>query len=153
MSEVFSYSQKIFRDIYGLRNILAHEIWMSCDDYAFKTLFSKIEEEERKLKIAGRIKFDRDSKSIDAYNAIVRYIGKIKVIGVDDLKRAIEDINLCEWMLMTVNQVLGEDDPQKRDDLRRSFLVFGGTSHLFSESQKGLTKVEVLTSKKSSIFR
>lgn len=153
LSKVFSYSQAIFRDVYGLRNVLAHEVWMSCEDYRFKTLFSKIEEEERILKITGRLKFDESSTSREVYHAIVRYISKIKVISCENLESALRDIYLCEWMLMTINHILEEDDPKKKSDLKRAFLTFGGTSHLFTKDQGALTKVDVRSSKETRITR
>lgn len=153
LSKVFSYSQAIFREIYGLRNVLAHEIWMSCDDYMYKVLFSKIEEEERVLKISGRLRFDEKSTSREAFDAIVRYIGKIKIISCDHLECAIRDIDLCEWILMTINHILEESDPKKKNDLKMAFLTFNGTSHLFEKDRGDFTKIEVRTSKKTVINR
>ncbi len=153
LSEVFSHSQTIFREIYELRCVLAHEVWMSCDDYSFKVLFSQIDEEARLSKVGGRLKHDETSTSREVFDAIVRYISKIKLVGCEDLESAIRDISLCEWMLMVINQILEEEDPQKRDDLRMAFHTFGGTSHLFTQSRSAMPEVEVHSSKKHSINR
>lgn len=153
LSAVFSYTQNIFRDIYDLRNVLAHEIWMSCDDYNFKVLFSSIDEQARYLKIVGKLKHDESTNSRDVHNAIIRYIEKIKIIGCEDLKSAIEDIRLCEWILMTINQILEEVDPQKRDDLKMAFLTFRRTSHLFAEAPSSPPKIEVRSTKEHRIHR
>jgi len=146
LSSVFDYSRVIFRDIYDLRCVLAHENWMSCDDYAFEVLFSRIDEEARLLKATARLMHHEESTSREVFNAILRYIRKIKFIGCDDLRRAVQDLSLCEWILMTISHTLTEKDPSKREELRKSFLLFRGTSHIFGEDNKGSPEpIEVRT--------
>ena len=153
LSKVFSYSQQMFREIYDLRNVLAHEIWMTCDEYRATVLFSKIEEEARLLKASGRLQHDAASNSQEVFDAIVRYICKIKTINSDNLGDAVKDVSLCEWMLMTINHVLEENDPEKKNTLKSAFLTFSGTSHLFNEAQRKSSVIQLCTSKKSRIDR
>lgn len=153
LSTVFSHAQKIFEKIYELRNVLAHEVWMSCDEYRFKVLFSSLKEEERLQKTISRLRYDERSTSREVSDAITRYIGKTKVIGCEDLERAIRDIKLCEWILMTINHIHEEEDSKKKSDLKMTFLTFRGTSHLFKEARRDFSKIHVHTSNKHRITR
>lgn len=128
---VFDYARSLFRDLYELRNILSHEVWASSDAHNGAVLFSSLDEEARLLMVSGRIWHAEEATSQEVYDGMVRYIRSVKVITCDNLRSALSDADLCAWILMHIGTVLNEPDPTPRQEARRLFLHFGGTSHLF----------------------
>ena len=47
VATVFRFAQDLFSEIYDLRNVLAHEIWMSSKDFEQAVLFSDLQEDAR----------------------------------------------------------------------------------------------------------
>ena len=152
VSKVFDYAKNLFTDIYALRNILAHEQWMLSEEYEESVLFSQISEEARLLMASGKILHKEGTTSKELYDATIRYIRSIKVITCLDLHNANKDADLCGWILMTIAHIIDEKDISKKDALRRSFLVFKGTSHLFDPISHTSETVNVQISKNKTIL-
>ena len=151
ISTVFNYARELFLEIYELRNVLAHENWMSSEDFENVVLFSKLNEEAKLSMAKGKVWHDKKARSQDVYNASIRYIRNVKIISVDNLKKALEDVNLCAWILMQISIVLNQSDPIKKVEMRKAFLVFKGTSHLFDADVWTTGKVDVTSSQGRSI--
>jgi hypothetical protein len=151
ISSVFDFARTLFLEIYELRNVLAHEDWRSSDAFNDVILFSSLDEEARLMLASGRLLHDDDTTPQQIYDATVRYIESVKIVSVADLKTALEDANLCSWILMQVSHVLNESDPAKKDKLREAFFVFRGTSHLFDVVTPSSGKVDVQSSRKKTI--
>jgi len=152
ISTVFDYSRKLFLELYDLRNVLAHEDWMTSEDFQDVVLFSKLSEQAKLNMASGKLLHEEDTTPRDTYDAIVRYIQSIKIVSVVDLHNALKDAEICAWILMQIGFVLEQSDPVKKLEMRRSFLVFKGTSHLFDENMASSGKVNV-TSLKSKTIR
>lgn len=131
VSSVFEYARLLFRDLYELRNVLSHEVWASGDAYGDAIIFSTLDEEARLLMVSGRIWHAADATPQEVFDATVRYIRSVKIVGSADLHAAMRDADLCSWILMHVGNLLNEKDDAKKEDARRLFLHFQGTSHLF----------------------
>ncbi|RZT94666.1 hypothetical protein EV681_3087 [Advenella incenata] len=129
---VFDYARLLFRDLYELRNILSHEVWASSDDYGDAVLFSCLDEEARLLMVSGRIWHTKNATSHEVFDAMVRYIRKVKIVAIADLHAAMGDANLCSWILMHIGNVLNEQDATRQAEARQFFLHYKGTSHLFA---------------------
>lgn len=130
---VFDYARLLFRDLYELRNILSHEIWAYSDDYADAIIFSGLDEEARLLMTSGKVWHVESLIPKEVFDATVRYIRSVKIVTCHDLQAAMGDADLCSWILMNIGFVLNEQDPQKKEEARRAFLHFKGTSHLFPD--------------------
>ncbi|RAN36400.1 hypothetical protein [Hyphomonas pacifica] len=148
---VFNYSRALFLEIYDLRNVLAHEVWMSSKAFEGAVLCSRLNEEARLMMASGRVYHDEETKSHQVYDAIIRYIENIKIIAVEDLKNALKDADLCAWILMQISHVLNEQDIEKMEQMRRAFTVFKGTSHLFSADNRSSEKIVVRSLRKKEI--
>lgn len=132
VSAVFEYARALFRDLYELRNVLSHEVWASSDVHSGTVLFSSLDEEARLLMVSGRIWHAEEATAQETYDGMVRYIRSVKVITCEHLRAALSDADLCAWILMHVGTVLNEPDPVRREEARRLFFHFRGTSHLFA---------------------
>lgn len=149
--KVFEHAKFLFGRIYEIRNVLAHEIWATSDEYPGSVIFSKLEEEARYLTPARILLHEGETSSEEIFNATIRLIRNLKVISVSDLINALKDANLCSWMLVQIQIVLEESDTSKRDELRRSFLIFKDTAHLFSEGASSGEPVKYNSSKSKTI--
>jgi hypothetical protein len=136
---IFSFSYEIFLPLYDLRNSLAHEIWLSSDEFKDRLLLSSLEEERRLGLVGEKLLSEQENSVRVVYESMVRYIGKIKIITLSDLRLAIKDIELCEWILLHLQGIIGEKDPGKREEALKAFKVFRGTAHIF-EANSGLPK-------------
>jgi len=141
----------LFKDIYELRNVLAHEVWASSDDYPGAVLFSRLQEEARLLIASERIVHDVETTAERTFNSIVRYIRNIKIISCEHLATAVKDIDLCNWSLMHIKNLLEEDDPERKSEARKLFFVFRGTSHLFGETNTTCQAAEFSASKNKTL--
>lgn len=150
-STVFDYAKILFEDIYDVRNVLAHENWMTSREFRGVVVFSSINEEARLMLASGRLAHGRETTPQEVYNATIRYISKIKKISCVNLQAAIRDANLCSWILMNIANVLGEKDVDKKTALRSTFRLFQGTSHLFAEHNRISGTITVQSSKRKSI--
>lgn len=151
--KVFEHAKILFGHIYGIRNVLAHEIWSTSDDFPGSVVFSSLEEEARHLKTASLLLHEKKTSPEEIFEANIRLIRKLKVVSVENLANAINDANLCSWALMVIRNILDESDKEKRDELRRGFLIFEGTSHLFSENALSADPVQYSSSKLKTIRR
>ncbi|WP_406870267.1 hypothetical protein ABEB22_10795 [Thioclava sp. 'Guangxiensis'] len=151
LGTVFEHSKTIFQDIYKLRNVLAHEKWMSSDQFSGMVLFSKLEEEARLLLEGGKIFYVNEAKAKDTHEAITRYIKKVKLVTCEDLRKAISSAELSRWIMMQISLVLNEKDPSKKQNLRDAFLVFKQTSKLFDDLSTDVDAIQVTGSKRKSI--
>jgi len=151
VSSVFNYSQSLFLEIYELRNILAHEHWISSDEYKDAVLFAKLDEEARLMTASGRLYHKDDTTPQEIYDATIRYIRSLKVVSSTHLQNALKDAELCSWALMQISMVIDEQDPIKKEEVRKAFLVFKGTSHLFDESKRISKTVRTQSSKQKKI--
>lgn len=148
---VFNYARLLFWDLYEFRNVLAHEIWASSDVYADAVLFSSLDEEAKLLMASGRLFHAENATSQEVFDALIRYIRNVKIVTRADLSVAMGDANLCSWILMHVSNVLDERDPVKKDEARRLFLHFKGTSHLFEKTPPSVGTLRFNASKSKSI--
>ncbi|MEH6743097.1 hypothetical protein [Hyphomonas sp.] len=151
IATVFEYAQKLFRDIYELRCVLAHENWMSSDDFEGVVLFSELGEEARRLMISAKVEYNNDTTPKATFDGIMRYIQKIKVVSPVNLRKALQDTDLCSWILMTISHLLKEADENKKIALRETFSVFGGTAHLFEQENSKNKTVSVRSLRTNSI--
>ncbi len=151
LSKVFNYSRELFHEIYELRNVLTHENWMTSKDFENVVLFSKLDEEAKLSMVKGKFWHEKELTPRDVYNAMIRYIRNVKVISVSDLKRAMDDANLCAWTLKQMSLVLNETDPIKKTEMRKAFYVYKGTSHLFGQDIILTEKVDVASYKTKTI--
>lgn len=131
ISAVFEYARLLFRDIYELRNTLSHEVWASSDTYEGSVLFSSLDQEAKLLMVSGRIWHNEEATSQEAYDGMVQYIRSVKLVSLTGLEAAISDANLCSWILMHIGNILNEPNAERREDAKKLFLHFRGTSHLF----------------------
>ncbi len=151
ISLVFNYARRLFLDIYEIRNVLTHENWMSNEEYKDQVLFSRLDEEARLLFASGTILHKEDAASQDVYDAILRYIQSVKVVNCADLYAAVKDADLCAWILMHITNIIDEQDSNKKDEARKAFFVFKGTSHLFGEFEPTTETVTIQNSKSKMI--
>jgi hypothetical protein len=134
VSSVFDYARLLFLDLYELRNILSHEVWASSDAYDDAIIFSNLDEEARLLMVSGRIWHAENATPQEVFDATVRYIRSVKIVASTDLHAAMGDANLCSWILMHIGNVLGEQDAKRKEEARRLFIQYKGTSHLFADT-------------------
>lgn len=151
ISAVFNYARELFVEIYKLRNVLAHENWMSSEDFNDAVLFSKLDEQAKLSMASGKFWHQDQTTPEDVYNATIRYIRNVKIVSIADLRNALKDVNLCSWILMQISFVLGQADPAKKEEMRRAFLVSKGTSHLFDADIISSGKVDVKSSRGKTI--
>lgn len=151
VSTVFNYSRQLFQDLYDLRNTLAHEIWSSSPEYRGSLLFSSLDEEARLLMTSGRILHTEGATPLEVYNSTIRYIRSVKIVSCSDLHAALKDADLCAWILMHIGNVLDEQDPAQKEEARRAFFVFKGTSHLFDGVTPTLETVRFQSSRSKNI--
>lgn len=124
---------------------------MSSKAFEGAVLCSRLNEEARLMMASGRVYHDEETKSHQVYDAIIRYIENIKIIAVEDLKNALKDADLCAWILMQISHVLNEQDIDKKEQMRRAFTVFKGTSHLFAADNRSSEKIVVRSLRKKEI--
>ena len=153
INTVFNYSRDLFKEIYDLRNILAHEKWMSSNEFKSVVLFSELNENARLMMASERVVHEDKMSAEEAYEATIRYIQSIKIISVEGLNKAKRDYDICSWMLMTISQYMGETSPEKRRELIDTFHVFKGTSHLFDTSMPPSKVISVQNRKTKTIRR
>ena len=151
IAKVFDFSRIMFGEMYELRNVLADEVWSSSEEYPDAVLFSGLDENSRLLMASGKLWHKEDCDPIEVFKANVRFINSVKVVKKDHLHLAVRDMDICNWALMHILNVLNEDDPQRRDEARRAFLVFRGTSHLFDNLPAQLEPVEFSASRRKEI--
>lgn len=151
ISLVFNYARQLFLDIYEIRNVLTHEDWMSNGEYKEQVLFSRLDEEARLLFAKGTILHKEDATSRDVYDAILRYIQSVKIVSCADLHAAVKDADLCAWILMHITNIIDEQDPNKKEEARKAFFVFKGTSHLFGELKPTTETVTIQNSKRKMV--
>ncbi|WP_156349019.1 MULTISPECIES: hypothetical protein [unclassified Sphingomonas] len=133
---VFNHVQKVFYDLYELRNTLSHEIWATSENYSGAVIFSKLDEESRLQMVRGKFLHVEGYTTLETFNATVRYIRKVKVIRKDHLHLAINDLNIAAWSMTNIRNILDSENSVTKDAARKAFLVFKGTSHLFDESER-----------------
>lgn len=150
-SAVFDYARGLFEDIYNVRNVLAHENWKTSKEFSGVVIFSSINEEAKLMLASGKLAHGHETTPQKTYDATIRYISKIKLISCANLQAAIRDANLCSWILMNISNVLGEEDVDKKDELRSTFRLFKGTSHLFDEQDRISGTITVQSFKNKSI--
>lgn len=149
VEKVFNFAQSLFNEVYDLRNTLAHEVWSSSDAYPGEVLFSSLDENSRLLVARGKVKHLPEATAVETYNATIRFIRKIRRVSIVHLENALADLNLCAWVLMQIDNIREEKDNVKREELRRGFLIFRATSHIFPEVDRldGVSKYTSSTSK------
>ena len=67
------------------------------------------------------------------------------------LDTEIRDAELCNWILMTINNVLNGSDAARKDEARKAFLVYYGTSHLFDNPADAGDTADYHSSKSKTI--
>lgn len=151
ISSVFKFARGIFRDIYKLRNVLAHENWGTSEEFKNVVLFSSLDKEAKLSFASGHLLHNHSITPEELYKATVRYIESVKLVSVDDLENARGDAELCSWILMLIDQMLNEPEPQKKDAIREAFLIFPKTSHLFEGVALPSKSVHIQTTRTQSI--
>lgn len=131
LAKVFDFARSLFEEIYEIRNVLAHEVWASSEQYRGAVMFSSLDEDSRLLMASSRVWHDGKITPKEIHDATIRFIRNVKIVTADHLELAISDANICSWALMNISNVLNEEDSQRKEDARQAFFVFGGTSHLF----------------------
>lgn len=149
----FNYARLLFRDVYELRNILAHELWASSEDYSDTVIFSSLDEQARLQMASGRIWHVETATSKEVHDAIIRFIRSLKLVTTTDLLEALRDANLCSWILMQIEVILDEKDPKRKEDARQLILQYRGTSHLFGDTQSADGILNFNTTKGKEIYR
>ena len=153
VSSVFNHARIKFLQIYKLRNILAHENWMSSEEFKDVVLFSKLNESAKITMASRKLLHDEKTTPQVVFDATIRYISKVKIVSVNNLNQALKDADLCSWILMMISHVMGETDQTKKEELRKAFRVFNGTSHLFEASNKAPGEVRVNSARSKTIIR
>lgn len=138
---VFNYAKSLFLDIYDYRNVLTHEIWASSDDYINEVMFFKLDEHAKILASQGKIWHIEETNPEEIYNSIINYIKKVKVSSLDNMHSALVDAELCSWILMQILLIFNEQEQSNKDELKKAFLIFKKTSHLFGDKAKPLDTV------------
>lgn len=151
ISKVFDFSRNIFKEVYEFRNVLCHEIWSSSDNYAESILFSTLDDESRLLMSQGKVWHIEETSPKEVHEAALRFISRVKIVSYKHLNQAIKDINLCNWCLMHINTILNLEDKKKKEEAKKAFFVFGGTSHLFEDVQESSSLVDFSSSKSKKI--
>jgi hypothetical protein len=131
IAKVFQFARTLFREIYEFRNVLAHENWSASEQFPDAVLFSSLDDESRLLLASGKLWYIEETTPQQVYDAAVRFIRNAKIVTVAHLDAAIRDADLCSWVLMNINNVLNESDADRKEEARKAFRVYGGTSHLF----------------------
>lgn len=149
--KVFDFARSLFKEIYELRNVLAHEVWASSDRYQGAIIFSSLDENSRLSMASSRLWHDGNTTPQATYEATVRFIRMVKIVTVDHLKLALNDANICSWALMNISNVLNADDRERKEEARKAFFVFGGTSHLFDGKDRQPGTVEFSDSRSKTI--
>lgn len=152
ISKVFDYAKFIFFEIYELRNILSHELWSSSDEHKDYVIFSTLTNEENFLIANWRVLHKENTTTIETHKSILEYIRSMKFISCKNLQEAITDANLCSWILMNISTIINETDLEKREEGRKAFLIFRGTSHLFGEVAVSSETVNLRNSKSKTIL-
>lgn len=148
---VFDFARSLFREIYELRNVLAHENWGSSDHYPGAVLFTSLDEESRLSMASGRLWHYADATPRETYEATVRFIRRVKNVRPDQLILALSEASTCSWVLMTLSQLLNTAEREKREQTRRALAVFGATAHLFDHDASLPAEVEVSNSKSKMV--
>jgi hypothetical protein len=148
IDKAFQFARNLFREIYEFRNVLAHENWGSSVQHPDAVLLSGLDEESRLLIASGRLWYVEETTPQQIYDASVRFIRNVKVVTTDHLNAAIRDAELCGWILMNINNVLDESDTGRKEEARKAFLVYGGTSHFF-DSPADASETAAYSSSKS----
>jgi hypothetical protein len=150
---VFDFARSLFRDLYEIRNVLAHELWSSSEHYPGAVLFSNLDESSRLLMASGRLWHKSDVTPEEISDAAIRFIRSVKVVYSHHLSLAQSDASLCAWSLLHINTILDEPDPAKKEEARKAFFVFRGTSHLFDNVGTVDAAVAFASHKEKSIER
>lgn len=153
IAKVFQFARTLFREIYELRNVLAHENWSSSEQFPDAVLFSSLDDEARLLLASGKLWYIEETTPQQIYDAAVRFIRNAKIVTIAHLEAAIRDAELCTWILMSINNVLNESDADRKEDARRVFRVYGGTSHLFDNPAREGETAEYTGSKSKKITK
>jgi hypothetical protein len=95
IAKVFDFARGLFSEIYELRNVLAHEIWSSSDEFPGAVLFSSLDENSRLLMASGKLWHQENATPEETHASIVRFISSVKVVNLDNLHAAARDIDLC----------------------------------------------------------
>lgn len=103
--------------------------------------------------VSGLILHVEEATSQQVYDGMVRYIRSVKVITCENLRSALSDADLCAWILMQIGNVLNEPDQTRRQEARRLFLHFRGTSHLFAGEPLTTGTLTFNASRSKSIHR
>lgn len=151
ITKAFAYAQTQFTDIYNLRNILAHETWMTSEFHPNSVLFSKMAKQAQLQHSKEKFKKTDELNSKDIYNSILRYIRSVKVVSTEDLQQALADADRCAWIMMQIGFILEELDEVQKSEMKRAFLVFKGTNHLFDKKEISKNNVNVKRMNKKSI--
>lgn len=149
--KVFNFARLLFAEIYELRNILAHEIWSSSESYPNLVLFSSLDENARLQMASGRLWHIEEATSQETLDATIRFIRSIKLLSIENLKSAVDDADLCGLCLLNIMNILSESDPIRKEDARKPFFVYKGTSHLFGEFPELSNSVEFSASRSKRI--
>lgn len=148
---VFDFARSLFREIYELRNVLAHENWGSSEHYPGAVLFTSLDEESRLSMASGRLWHYADATPQETYEATVRFIRRVKIVRPDQLMLALSEASTCSWVLMTLSQLLNTADREKREKTRQALAAFESTAHLFDHDISLPTEVEVSNSKSKTV--
>ncbi|WP_133244717.1 hypothetical protein [Caulobacter radicis] len=151
IDRVFNYARDIFKDIYELRNILAHEIWSSSEDHVDAVLFSTLAAESAFLTSNAKLIHDEDARSKEIFDSIIRFIRSLKIITLNDMHEATKDMVLCIWALSNIRNILDVEKEEEKAAAREAFFVFSGTSHLFPDIKPRSNTAEFLAKKEKTI--
>lgn len=149
----FNFARLLFLDIYELRNVLSHEVWASSNEHPETILFSSLDEQARLLTASGRIWHVEDATSQETLDAILRFIHSVKLVNIADLISAKGDADLCLWILMQIQSILDEEDPDRKEEARQLFLRYKGTAHRFKGTIASTGSLEFNAIKSKTINR
>lgn len=149
---VFDLARSIFKDVYEFRNILAHEVWASSEQFPESIIFSSLDANSRLQMAQGRLWHDSAVTPENVYDETIRFIRGAKVVTLPHIELAISDINVCLWILMNMHSLITTKDQEKKNAARQAFQRFKITSHLFSKGDQIPETVEFSNSSSKTIM-
>lgn len=133
---VISFCSQELRPLSDLRNILCHETWQTSPEFPNNVIFSKNPDDAKLQRMRSLFRAGQNPDPETLFYAIKDYNERLSYVSEANLKAALDKTNLLAWCCMQIAIALNEPDESKRLEYIRSFKVFNGTSHLFSESER-----------------
>jgi hypothetical protein len=142
ISLVYIFAKNLFADLYQLRNSLVHDVWQSSCEFPGDLLLSSLDEEARLLFSSEKLSHLEDANAAETFKAIIRFIESVKILSLNDLTRAVKDVNICNLLLMQIGFAMEQTEKAEIDKIVQMFLTFEGVSHIFPEERRLTGKSE-----------